>query len=41
MDASIEKALNSLGDAVKESLGREGQIISASCCASSWSASIT
>ena len=29
MDASIEKALNSLGDAVKESLGREGQIISA------------
>ena len=29
MDASIEKALNSLGDAVKESLGREGQILSA------------
>lgn len=29
MDASIEKALNSLGNAVKESLGREGQILSA------------
>ena len=29
MDASLEKALNSLGDAVKESLGREGQILSA------------
>ena len=29
MDASIEKALDSLGDAVKESLNREGQILSA------------